>query len=326
VNVKGASGDFFLAPGHPVLLRTLAQNSRQHDRPNPWRYEKAGSLPRNCQLPLLGPLPGPGLPHLSNDFLQVLGWVIASGYFHNKDESRILGIQRSAQSSPRAAALIVSMDRCLGRLSGVRRYVRAARNAVSYYLGKALSEEILDVLGDDIHRIPREVLKDGSPRQLAVLYRSLLETSGSMKGDKWSTFYPGRDETLADDFQELATRLGSATTKSYVQAVRGWVLALSSRKHYNLKQRRTAVHQASYEGTVWDLLVPSGAILVRRRGRLVTLGACLNQEDRLLSLHAERRARAARHHKPREKGAKTRKDEPLEPAFGMGTLKIRTPG
>ena len=142
VHLEGRGLDCRLTPGHPILLKTHWREE-EGDR---WRYEQAGDLPRNFQIPAVGALRGNGLPALSNDLLQVIGWVIAGGSYHSRGANPILGVQRSTVVKKRGQGLVDKIDRCLAHFKGVGRYERRARPTVNYYLGRSLSNQVLEFL------------------------------------------------------------------------------------------------------------------------------------------------------------------------------------
>jgi hypothetical protein len=134
---------------------------------------------------------------------------------------------------------------------------------------------VLAWTGDEIHRIPRALITGCSRAQLEVLMQSLLEGDGTAKGDAWTTFYAGMNEGLADDFQEIALRLGMSVSKKRVPQNGQWTIRISRRRHHYI--RRTG--SAAYAGTVWCVTLPSGAFVARRHGKVFVTGNCPQKGD-----------------------------------------------
>jgi CheY-like chemotaxis protein len=204
IHLEARGLDCRLTPGHPVLLKARPQPGVD----SPWRYQVAGDLPRNFKIPVVGPLRASGLSGISNDLLQVIGWVVASGSYHSRGARPVLAFQRSTVVKKRGQRLVDKIDRGLAHFKGVGRYERQARPVINYCLGRSLSAQVLECMGDELDRIPRPILEPGPPRQLSLLFETLMDMNCSEKEGRWATFYAGQREAYVDDFQELATRMG----------------------------------------------------------------------------------------------------------------------
>ncbi len=161
-------------------------------------------------------------------------------------------------------------------MSVYRRPARKRRGAATgpsrdFYLGKSLSAHLLSWLGSDIHRIPRSILRDGSPEQLRAIFGGLMEGDGTATARGWRAFYPGKNEGLADDFQELCIRLGVSCCKKFVPQTGQFVVLLSTRRHHYVRRPGRI---EDYTGIVWDITVPTGAFVARRRGKVFVTGNC----------------------------------------------------
>ncbi|MDE2470299.1 MAG: hypothetical protein KGL35_16520 [Bradyrhizobium sp.] len=175
-------------------------------------------------------------------------------------------------------SIAAEMDAVLKTYPGVSVYRRGSRAeghspASRWYLGKKLSAVILHHLDGDIRRIPRSIILNGSVEQLSALYQGLLEGDGSSQdGVGWTHFYPGLDEGLADDFQELALRLGFGTTKRKVKGRNDFCVSIADKRSSSHWLRKPT--RRRYDGVVWDITVPTGAFVARRNGRIFVTGNC----------------------------------------------------
>lgn len=131
-------------------------------------------------------------------------------------------------------------------------------------------------------RIPREVLGWGTDSLSALFealmlgdgHRSRVENGAKQSGDCYCTVDPG----LADDVQELATRLGFASRIRVERRSRGnrrplYKVALHQARYSHL--HRAKVRRRAYDGMVYCLTVPNGTLVVRRHARPMICGNCL---------------------------------------------------
>jgi hypothetical protein len=286
VALQTKSLDCLVTPDHRVVLRRIQRASPERYRVYGWTFCEARKVPSCVQIPIGGAPEGEGIEGLSDEFLRIMGWIITDGYFHQKRYSSTLGLQQSTSTMKCGKSILDEMDKVLTANPNVRRISRPARQtvcegktlngtpSVSFYFGRILSKQLLVWLGNDIHRIPRYILRHGSRKQLSSLFQGLLEGDGSSSDGKWKTFYAGINEGLANDFQELATRLGINTVKSYMTNADGpggqWRVCIAWRQHHHVRKPISTY----YEGLVWDIKVPTGAFVSRRHGTVFVTGNC----------------------------------------------------
>lgn len=285
VRLKTKALDCLATPDHRVVLRRVQRAAGRYGL-YPWTFCEASKVPTCVGIPSGGAPVGAGVDGLTTDLARIMGWVITDGNIHNRRaKTRIICIEQAATTVKQGVSIFDQMTEVLSHWPSVRRYERKPRNVKSggrtrkhaaarqWYLGADLSRRLLRWLGDDVHRIPREILRDGNPTQLRALYQGMMEGDGSSQGGKrWTHFYPGVEEGLADDFQELALRLGISTSKLPVSNRNDICISISSDRegiHWLRKSRRE-----QYDGIVWDVTVPTGAFVARRNGRIFVTGNC----------------------------------------------------
>lgn len=256
VRLRSDGIDSLVTSDHRVVLHRIQRGVGRYGIYLPV-FCRASDIPTHVYIPIGGAPVGPGVEGLTLDMARIVGWVISDGY-------------RSATKKD-GRGMVEELRVLLP--AGVATYPRERRNrsqSVVFYFGADFSRDVLRWLEDGLHRIPRRILADGSPAQLRALYFGLLEGDGTATVGGWRAFYPGKDEALADDFQELATRLGISAVKKYVPQTGQWTVLLSHRKrHYIRRPERQA-----YEGLVWDITIPSGAFVARRHGKVFVTGNC----------------------------------------------------
>lgn len=119
-------------------------------------------------------------------------------------------------------------------------------------------------------------MNEGSEEQIIALWEGLLLGDGTNAGAPhwgykgWTNIYPGDHEPLADDLLELCSKLGISASKLRADRKGNWLLKLSKRRHHYI--RKTS--RQMYSGMTWDITVPSGAFIARRRGKFFVTGNC----------------------------------------------------
>lgn len=284
VAFKSQNIDCLVTPDHRVVL---ARTKRARGKRGlfPWTFCRAVDVPTQFCIPVgCGP-DLKGIPELDETTLRILGWVITDGHLvgtRKGSSNRYLGITQSPNTIKHGTNITEQMDKILLPL-GAKKTTRirqaktmpngnrmVERECCEYYLGKKLNNLLLGWLRNDIHRVPREILDNASKDQLRALYLGLLEGNGTAQGDKWVAFYPGQNEGQADDFQEVAIRLGVSVTKTWVPSIGQWHCRIATRKHHYVRRPQTA----TYKGLVWDITIPSGAFIARRNGKVFVTGNC----------------------------------------------------
>jgi len=283
IRMQSRSLDCLMTPDHRAVIRRFQHDPARY-RLYPWSFCDGDRLPGNFQVPSGGAPFGAGIAGLSCDLLRAIGWVITDGYYHHAKKSKNLGLEQSAATVKMGRRIRDEMDTTLTRIGSKSKWERPARSGVNpqgqefvaspstcFYLGGPLSARINEWLGDNLHRIPRILLENCSEPQIRALYEGLLEGDGTARDGKWRFFYPGLDEGLADDFQEIATRLGVRTVKSFVKQNGQWRVSIAPSKHHWVRRLDERV---PYAGTVWCVTVKSGAFVARRNGRVFVTGNC----------------------------------------------------
>ena len=285
VALKSKNIDIRVTPEHRVVLRR-EQRAKGRRRLYDWTFVQAKDVPHQIHIPIGGAPSGKGL-QISDDLLRLIGWVASDGYFagasrNRKSHGRYLGIQQAHSTVKQGRSMVAELDALLTRLGSKGRYERRARaggkgggKSVAYYLGRELSEQVLAWMGSEIHRIPRKLITECSRAQLELLMQGLLEGDGtfSKRAEEWVTFYAGMNPGIADDFQEVAIRLGLSASRRHVPQNGQWTVQISRRNHHCIRRPSAAV----YTGVVWCVTLPSGAFVARRNGRVFVTGNCPQQ-------------------------------------------------
>ena len=289
VRLQSDGIDCLATDDHRVVLRRI-QRAQGRYRLYDWTFCPASDVPHHVYIPIGGAPEGTGIDGLSPEMARLIGWVITDGCYTGRSSAcRYLCISQSHVTTKQGRNMAAELQALAAGLGEVSIYERPARSyanatfgrvitsspSIDIYLGVKLSEKLLAYLGQDIHRIPRLFLENANRQQLKALFDGLMEGDGTATHNGWVTFYAGKNEGLADDFQELATRLGISTTKRLVPQNGQWAVSITRRsQHYIRKPERE-----NYKGLVWDITVPTGAFVARRRGKVFVTGNCPEQGE-----------------------------------------------
>lgn len=300
--------DCLVTPEHRMVTRYSTKLRNGQD--SRWRIKTAAEVAASAHnsilsIPTGGAPFGCGIDGLSIDMCRALGWIITDGHCRKNSISQDHSIKISgngkkigyhivlvqAKTSVKNNTIIwEEMSRVVNSLCHVTEthHPPKGENAakVRWRIGSKASPLFLAWLDKtDIHRIPRRLLTECSREQAEALFLGLLEGDGGWdkRGGTWTAFYPGGATCLADDFQELALRLGYSATRAIQRGgvdKRGvfshdqWVVRLSVRPQHCT--RRQDSYDTPYSGKVWCATVPTGAFVARRNGKVFVTGNCIS--------------------------------------------------
>jgi hypothetical protein len=283
--------DSVTTPGHRCVVQRYQHNTARYQVYDP-AICLASALPQTFAVPIGGAPVGNGI-RIEDDLLRLMGWIATDGNYHTRERG-YLTITQSESTIKDGRSMREELRTLLGRLDSTNEFLKPpterfidgyhtaskCSESSSFYLGAKLSKQIIAWFDNgNIHRIPRKLIENCSRRQLKILYESLLFGDGTTKNGRWDRFYPGDSEGLADDFQEIALRLGISTTKHKRKAPKEgyketWQILIANERsvHWIGKNNKKIIED--YEGEVWCVKVPSGAFVARRNGKVFVTGNC----------------------------------------------------
>jgi len=287
VSLKSDGIDALVTPDHRVVYNTVQRNMLRYGKKYGPYVRPASDLPRHINIPIgEGPF-GNGCKNLSLQDCMLMGLIITDGNFCGGSRKKYISIEQAVTTNKAGIQTTDYIEAAVG--PNTRVYDRPARTNTqtdgkivkhqatkTYYLGVQESSRLLQWFKDDIHRIPREILANGSKQQLEALLEGILIGDGSNPGDLewgykgWAYIAPGDYEPLADDMLELCARLGVSASKNRASNNTQWVIKLSKRKSHYIRKTKSTF----YSGMTWDITVPSGAFVARRRGKFFVTGNC----------------------------------------------------
>ena len=209
---------------------------------------------------------------LLEPYLKLLAWYISEGSI---DHDRLVKIAQT--DSPHRAEIALA-----AREAGFKPYMVTGAVCIS---SKQLAQDFKTLGHAEEKFIPRWVL-ELQPSRLRILLSTLLKGDGNGRN-----VYYTSSKRLADDVQELGLKCGYGTTIGVkkkpliMPSIKGRQIksifpqySVCIAYHHLTPQIWTSPLTESYEGKVYDVTVPNGVILVRRKGRAVWSGNSRRQE------------------------------------------------
>ncbi|VVB99413.1 DNA double-strand break repair helicase HerA [uncultured archaeon] len=278
--------DAIVTPDHRVLCNVRTTGADRNWRWSDSKFVFAKDLPGGFRIPVTAPIENISECAIDDELLKTIGWIITDGHlhkYHNNKYSYFEISQAESKGATLQEMISVVKNRFQEatvnpRTKPVRQFdsrVIKSTDEYTFYLGAKASGEIKKWLAETPHRIPRKFIENASLRQLKLLFDALVQGDGtkykSKNGFESIVFYPGKDKCLADDFQELCTRLGfSATVRNNSWNHQINVLVSLKRKFAHIRKST----KEQYAGKVWDITVKHGAFVARRNGKVFITGNC----------------------------------------------------
>ena len=288
IRIKTGTTDALVTPNHRCAIRRQIQRSKrkqgQYYRPE-WEFVTADALPREALVPIAGP-PTVDRPDLvidgGDDFIRLVGWWIAEGSFHSKQNSFALA---QAAASPLAGRIKATLERLNipFTLTKSRNLRRPHEQEMWYFCSRQTpkTQRLTEWLnlecgsGAPLKRLPK-MAWDLSVRQQQVLLEALLDGDGSRRS-YGGALYHTVSRGLADDVQRLAIEIGLAAAQRWMPPGKVWHWP---RGRVNIRRTGAytvalyARHRSSvpYDGYVYCLSVPTGAYVTRYQGSLAIYG------------------------------------------------------
>jgi hypothetical protein len=215
---------------------------------------------------------------LMDDWLEFLGWFLSEGSLDHQPKQHTTHLCQN--EGPKACQI----ENLLARLPfNYSPYLTTGQNTVRWNIyGKQLCEWLREHTGGraENKRIPRELLSL-STRQLRILFDAMMAGDGTMdsRENRASGAYHSISKGLADDFQELALKLGFSSSCSVHYPAHGnrrqaYRVSVCQRDHHTVDGRATSasgpanVTREPYEGYVYCFEVPNHLFVTRRNGKI----------------------------------------------------------
>ncbi len=274
---KKQSVDALVTPDHRVVYRTNHRKNAHR-----WLVKPAAEIAEKVEWPVSGVVQKDDLD-ISDNMLKVIAWVLTDGTCGKYGRQRYFTISQSKSKYVEEIESllldtfgVIHKSVNLKNTGGPQNRAAIVQPQSRFFIGAAPSREVLRWFGEGTtNRIPRLILAKASTRQLRVFYEEMMKGDGNRRtGHDTSTFYPGKDEEFADDFQELATRLGIRTKINNRQDNPGDFVIQISPERIKAHTFKRGPEKVPYDGRVWCIMVPSGTFVARRKRTVFTTGNC----------------------------------------------------
>jgi len=275
--------DVMVTPNHRMWIRTHPKNAKLHDptdHVNEFEFCLASDLPNTFETKRdLGLYEGIEqkefeIPEYHNEWtsrggqhsftkpariVPMDGWLKFLGYYITEGSTTV-GAVVIHQNPGEICEKIGEAFQSIGY--DATHYSSSRKSSDWWYVGDVQLAKYLRRFGKshDKH-IPGEIL-NLSARQLRILFDAMMEGDGCCSG---TPTYCTASRQLADDFQEIALKIGYGATVS--QHCDGYYYVSIACKRLTPMTTKNYVERVEYSGSVYCVTVPNSLIFVRRNGK-----------------------------------------------------------
>lgn len=298
---KSSTCDLMVTPDHRMVFKDFNDWKDPANRRRGWRVRPAAECPRHLVLPQAIEWEAEAQTvqfagrewdvELLGEFM---GWYLAEGSV-SKDgyPYSVVLVQKDGDHAN-------EIEACVSRVPfRASRYRRAGDQRIWQFSRKALWQELAPLGGAAEKRIP-DAIKALPARALRKLLMAYAKGDGHLaKRNPNKITISSISKRMIDDLQECAVKVGWASSMNYCREkgaghfpngqkrvpIDVWKLYLRTprvevgedRKWYARLQAQNISHP-HYDGLVHCVSVPTGALVVRRNGRVTISGNCLPAE------------------------------------------------
>jgi hypothetical protein len=241
------------APSHPWLQLNDMGRKRGDDRPHSWTTTEEVGGRDWVRLVFGGGAPQcfASSPSLSNEFVELLGWIVTEGCFPKPKSPGIWNhvlLNQSELVNPQKTGRIRSLAEHF-RASGYtfNEYSMKSDGVVPFYIGADLGALIRTALPDK--QLPPELICSLTFDQAQILYDALLDGDGHRRADGALCFLQV-DQGRIDSFQMLAAMLGLRTAQKTWAALNGVQRITIYTRNYGTSGSNHPIPE-KYAGIIW---------------------------------------------------------------------------
>ena len=273
---EGLVSDQLLSLNHKMLWKKSHDNNYNNFREDESEWEICYARDYTCShhvVPLAGNFVRDRDYPISDDLIRVHAWIITEGWMSNNKYYRNGNcLPRYAFSqtnkNPDFVKKIDESFRNLGwRVSRrVRQRVQPTGKKYIEYNWYLIGEYSTYInLENNYKVIPLWMLKNLSTRQLTILYQTLMYGDGIHNQFRDRCDYYAINKLARDRFQYLMCLLGCSTYSNNRKEV-------TVRRQKYTQFKSSNVKYVKYTGVIWCPTVPSGFVMVRRKGKTFISG------------------------------------------------------
>lgn len=275
IKIETTSLSMRLTPNHKVLGWQRSSTNKLYPK-----LKEAKDIKNNICIPQLIECKTEGNNSLSDELIQLLGWILTKGHFPK--EGGIL-IYQSESANPEKVIMIQNILNELGYeyndnkrkriISWLKRKDKLSieHTFCIYKKHRAYLESLIPA-----KRLTPEFILNLTKRQRELLIETMLLGDGSVKGNGFS--YTQKNEYDIDMFSMLAILAGYRVHKS--KDKNRYICYLTKKKYTCIREKNGSyIEKERYTGTIWCPTTKDGTFLARRKGRIFYTGNSFPAED-----------------------------------------------
>lgn len=295
--------DLAVTPDHRMVFKDFNDWNKSAGRPHEgrrhnWRVGAARDLPNHFYVPQAIEWSGDGglvnyggLTWAPDAFAEFMGWYLAEGC---ADRYRTRICQNEGPKADEIRLMLSTTP-----VAAAYKTYKAGVRGLQFSVGNKTLARALAALGNSHTKLMPPEVKNLPPSALRKMIVAYMKGDGSRAGRNGHGFLgASRSKRLIDDMQECAAKAGWATSSRAVEVrprpFNGHIMPGGTMHHLYLRSHRSQgedrkwyarvgadvgnVKRLEYDGIVYCVSVPSGALLVRRNGKASVSGNCLPME------------------------------------------------
>jgi len=220
----------------------------------------------------------------SDEFVELLGWIITEGFIHKKELTRGICIYQSQSANPEYVDMIRSLLIELGigftEHKRERKLGKLGKDSIEieFYIKNKYCAEIRKAIPNKI--LTPKLIFALTKNQRRLLVETMLLGDGSLKG-KTNWCYIQKGKYNIDIFAMLAILAGYRIHISKQTSGEDIYLCYVTSKSYNCirKCNGAEIKKEKYSGLIWCPSVQSGIFLARRQGKVFFTGNSFPEAD-----------------------------------------------
>lgn len=268
IAIKTPQTDQILHPKHRVVKRHQLRK-----RVGDWSFNEAEKIWKQTgqiEIPLAAKTPEGISVTLSDELIELCGWIIAEGSFG------ISGIRITQKHIHKRAAI-----RRLLESAGIKFSENDRKDGVGVFYIPASERQKIDRLLPDGKNIPSWAW-GCSDKQFTRFLNGLVEGDGYRQNERAFSFYQSSEKVI-DDLQAVLSSHGYRTAKVYKKGGfkhGGWELRGTMRQHHTLALAKGKIKTVDYDGVMWCVTTEHGTFIARRNGRVFATGNCMGHDHK----------------------------------------------
>jgi len=262
IHIQNRDTDQLLTKNHRVLLqRYTSKKVDGKDTPyckNEYEYRLAENLPARFNIPLSGVYKGSY--SLGEDFVELLGWIIAEGHYHKKGGIEISQSEVNMNYVIRIEELLKKLN--IKYSSRIRLY-KNNKKEYRFYIGVEEAKKIKNIIPNK--KLVFEFIELVYSEKLRLL-KGLCEGDGNFDKNFW-TFIQNDKEQLGifQTLLHLSGYSGSIYKNEHT-------VGLRKTNKTEIKSKSKSVKSSKYSGIVWCVETEVGNFMARRNGKIFITG------------------------------------------------------